>query len=99
MPLVLLKHSRNEHFIMHTSLAPHLHTDECNKLIEALHKCHQDYSKFRQLFGVCNDIDTQMRRCTKNERLARTRIHLDESKRKREEIQEKMSQFQKSGRK
>ncbi len=46
---------------MHTPLAPHLHTEECNKVIAELMKCHAEYSKLRQLFGVCNDLDVQMR--------------------------------------
>ena len=55
---------------MHSSLKPHLHTDECNAVIAKLMKCHEEYSKVRQLFGVCNDLDVEMRRCTKKERLA-----------------------------
>ena len=56
---------------MHTPLDPHLHTAECNEIIARLVACHADYSKVSQLFGVCNDLDMMMRRCTKVERINR----------------------------
>ncbi len=48
-------------FSMHTPLAPHLHTEECNRIIARLLACHAENSKLQQLFGACNELDTQMR--------------------------------------
>lgn len=69
---------------MHTSLAPHLHTSECNKIIEAMLKCYSDH-KFRKFFGYCDELDTQMRKCTKAERLERERLMRIASKEKHEQ--------------
>lgn len=41
---------------MHTPLDPHLHTEECNKIIAELMRCHSENSKLKQLFGVCNQL-------------------------------------------
>ena len=50
---------------MHTPLAPQLHTDECNKLIAELLKCHEENNIAKQWFGACNTQDWAMRRCMK----------------------------------
>eukprot|EP00088_Acartia_fossae_P030532 TRINITY_DN31517_c0_g1_i1.p1 TRINITY_DN31517_c0_g1~~TRINITY_DN31517_c0_g1_i1.p1 ORF type:complete len:101 (+),score=22.22 TRINITY_DN31517_c0_g1_i1:63-365(+) len=55
---------------MHVPLDEHLHTDECNKIIKELQRCHDQMSLFRQFFGACNQLDFEMRKCTKKERLA-----------------------------
>ncbi|XP_014089985.1 COX assembly mitochondrial protein 2 homolog [Bactrocera oleae] len=55
---------------MHTDLSPHLHTSECNTLIEQLNNCHIE-NQFAKFLGVCNDIDNQLVRCLKRERQAR----------------------------
>ncbi|ELT87309.1 hypothetical protein CAPTEDRAFT_220055 [Capitella teleta] len=64
---------------MHTDLAPHLHTPECNAIITALRKCHKQYP-FRKFFGVCNELDFQQSRCLKQERLARRERNVDREK-------------------
>ena len=42
---------------MHVPLDEHLHTEECNEIIRALKKCHEEHSMARQFFGVCNQLD------------------------------------------
>lgn len=55
---------------MHPDLSPHLHTDECNKLIEQYRSCHRE-NKFLKFVGVCNDLDRAVWKCLKAERLER----------------------------
>lgn len=67
---------------MHTDLAAHLHSDECNQLIQLLQNCHSEHP-FRKFFGYCNHEDTQMLKCLKQERIARrtqNRIKSEEMK-------------------
>jgi len=78
---------------MHVPLDEHLHSDECVKIIRELHKCHEEYSLFRQFLGVCNQADWAMRDCTRGERLERTSDNLEKSKKRNEAIQEKMAQI------
>ena len=82
---------------MHTPLDSHLHTPECNNLIQELGLCYLENSKFKQLFGACDKEYMAMRKCLKNERLDRTRKHIDASKIRNKEIQEKMARYQKEG--
>ena len=73
--------------MMHTPLHPHLHTEECNKIIKKLLDCHADTYKVQQLFGICNDLDVQMRKCTKNERLGKVQDAVDAANQKKKEQQ------------
>jgi len=82
---------------MHTPLDDHLHTPECNKIIQELGFCYLENSKFKQLFGACDKEYMAMRRCLKNERLERTRLHLEASKERNKKIQDKMAKMAKEG--
>ncbi|KAL3859004.1 hypothetical protein ACJMK2_009272 [Sinanodonta woodiana] len=55
---------------MHQNLAEHLHTEECNVVIRALIACHKQ-PFYKKMFGICNDLDREVNRCTKKERLAK----------------------------
>ena len=78
---------------MHTPLDAHLHTPECNEIIRKLKECHEQHGKWTQFaFGVCEDLDTLMRRCTKQERLARRKENHDAANTRNEELR---ARFQK----
>ena len=78
---------------MHVPLDEHLHTDECNVIIKMLQNCHSENSLFRQFFGVCNQLDMDMRVCTKKERLAATSENLALSREKHKRIAKKVGEY------
>ncbi|MFH4976174.1 hypothetical protein AB6A40_002883 [Gnathostoma spinigerum] len=53
-------------------LSPHLHTDECNFLIDILKRC-QNESGLSKLIGACNYWEDAVWQCTKQERIWRRR--------------------------
>lgn len=73
---------------MHTDLSSHLHSEKCNTLINLLKQCHSDYP-VRRFFGICNDLDAQMCRCLKDERIQRSKRNREKAK----ETQEKLRQL------
>ena len=52
---------------MHQDLSPHLHTEECNTIIEAHKKCQKDHP-WGRIVGFCDRLDTAMSNCLRNER-------------------------------
>ncbi|XP_031633294.1 COX assembly mitochondrial protein 2 homolog [Contarinia nasturtii] len=55
---------------MHPDLSPHLHTDECNKIVQELFACRKEHS-FLKFFGKCNGPYDRMLACMKKERVAK----------------------------
>ncbi|KAE9417930.1 hypothetical protein Angca_003274 [Angiostrongylus cantonensis] len=51
-------------------LSPHLHTQECNVLIEFLKRCY-DENTIGRMFGRCSYWDEAVWQCTKMERIWR----------------------------
>ena len=49
---------------------------------------------FCQLFGVCNDLDLAMRKCTRKERLERTQVNLEESRARQKAARARLSEME-----
>lgn len=64
---------------MHSDLSPHLHTHQCNKVIEMLIACHRN-EPFRRFLGYCNKEDYQVVCCLKNEREEKRKNNAKKSK-------------------
>lgn len=58
---------------MHPNLAKHLHSSECNILIEEYEKCMAEH-KFSKFLGTCAKIQAKMEQCIQNE-LVKARAH------------------------
>jgi hypothetical protein len=58
---------------MHPNLAKHLHSSECNILIEEYEKCMAE-NKFTKFLGTCGKLQSKMEQCIQRE-LVRARAH------------------------
>ncbi|XP_037948510.1 COX assembly mitochondrial protein 2 homolog [Teleopsis dalmanni] len=74
---------------MHPDLSPHLHTPECNQLVQELLNCREE-NKLTKFLGICNSLDTALNKCLKQERIARSAANRAKSKIKLQEIHERM---------
>lgn len=79
---------------MHPDLSPHLHTADCNRLIDLLKNCHKE-NKYAKFLGICNDFDNQVIDCLRNERKERSRQNREQAQEKQRLVQERMKQLNK----
>uniref|UniRef100_A0A1B0ATJ6 COX assembly mitochondrial protein n=1 Tax=Glossina palpalis gambiensis TaxID=67801 RepID=A0A1B0ATJ6_9MUSC len=56
---------------MDKDLSPHSHTQNCNRLIDELKKCHEE-NKFAKFIGACNAFNSAVANCLKQEHKARS---------------------------
>uniref|UniRef100_A0A7E5A1F5 COX assembly mitochondrial protein n=1 Tax=Panagrellus redivivus TaxID=6233 RepID=A0A7E5A1F5_PANRE len=55
---------------MQPDLSPHLHTVECNKLVELMYRCFDEHP-IKRYIGECSFWDEAVWQCTKKERIWR----------------------------
>ena len=58
---------------MHEPLHKHMHTTTCQKIIDALSRCHRE-NRYAKYFGVCNDLKIALDACLTKEYNARRNI-------------------------
>ncbi|CCA73786.1 hypothetical protein PIIN_07740 [Serendipita indica DSM 11827] len=63
----------------------------CKEFVEALRACHADWAK--KFTGGCNDAKNELNSCLRRERVERTNKHLEESKARKQAIDEKMRKW------
>lgn len=68
---------------MHPPLAPHLHGEECRRIIAQLLRCHEEHS-VGKFFGYCNDLKRALDRCLYKEYVERRTRNFEEAQRKKE---------------
>lgn len=76
---------------MHSDLSYHLHSAECNEIIQKLKKCHEN-NKIGKVFGVCNALDDLLLGCLRKERADNARKNHEKAEIKRKQLREKLKQ-------
>ena len=76
---------------MHPSLAPHLHSEECQRIIRDLSKCHEQHP-LRKFLGACNPLKRALNECLKRETVHRRRENYEAAQKKRKKYQELMKE-------
>ncbi|GAB1597920.1 hypothetical protein Ahia01_000068800 [Argonauta hians] len=74
-----LTNRAKESIDMHPDLSSHLHTGECNIIIEALKICHKE-NPWKKFLGACNELDHSLNKCLRNERETNRRNNADKVK-------------------
>ena len=77
--------------LMHPSLAPHLHSQECQRIIDELNKCHRDHA-LRKFLGACNPLKRALNECLKRERSERRKENYEAAQKRKKEYQELMKE-------
>lgn len=73
---------------MHPSLAPHLHSEDCRKVIALLHQCHEEH-KFAKFLGRCNDLKRELNICLQREYVEKRKHNYDAAQERKKAWQEK----------
>jgi len=80
---------------MHSSLAPHLHS-QCVDLIEAFDNCHKE-NTIGKFFGKCNKLKFQLGKCLEEETKERRRINREKGLQQRKEFSKKYNEYIRTG--
>ena len=83
---------------MHTPLDSHLHTPKGNEIIQKLIDCQKTNGKWKQLiFHSCDQLDYEMRMCTRQERIDRTNANIESARTRNAEIKENLRKMKAEG--
>lgn len=77
---------------MHSSLAPHLHTEECLAIIRSLHKCHEEH-KYSKFWGACNDVKRALDKCLQKEYNEKRKLNYQKSLERKRRQEEKLERL------
>lgn len=72
---------------MHPNLSPHLHGQECKRVIEALQKCHADHP-YKKFLGACNDFKRALDVCLYQEYKELQKKNLQQARALKEKYQQ-----------
>lgn len=77
---------------MHGDLSPHLHTSECNDIINLYKGCQRN-NPFKKFLGYCSQLDRDMVNCLRKERFARQKRNAVAAEKKKLEVQERLRNY------